>query len=144
MQLRDYQQNGKNLVYQQWNEHGRQNVILVMSTGAGKTVTFTSIIKEHVGTSIAIAHRQELVGQISIALARYGVRHKIIGPEKVIKQIIAEQINELGESYYHPNAQCAVAGVDTLIRRADKLRPFLNQVTLWVQDECHHELRENK
>lgn len=144
MILRPYQNELEAAIYRAWNEQQHRNVLAVMPTGAGKTVSFGSIISQHQGVSCAIAHRQELVGQISLALARYGVRHKIIGPTKVIRYIINEQINELGTSFYDPNSQCAVAGVDTLVRRADKLQHFLNQVTLWVQDEAHHVIKDNK
>jgi len=51
---------------------------------------------------------------------------------------------ELGASYYDPSAPCAVAGVDTLVRRAAELADWLQSVTLWVQDEAHHVLADNK
>jgi superfamily II DNA or RNA helicase len=143
MILRPYQQDVKDLIYNAWNE-GHRNTMAVMPTGAGKTVVFGSVLNDHQGASCAVAHRQELVGQISMSLARYGVRHKIIGPIKVVKYIINEHMVELGTSFYDPNAQCGVAGVDTLLRRADKLKHWLNQITMWVQDEGHHILRENK
>jgi len=144
MQLRPYQADAKAAAYDAWQDPAVRNVLISMATGSGKTVLFGSILADHQGASCAIAHRQELVGQISMALGRFGVRHKIIGPTKVIKHIINEQVIELGASFYDPNAQCAVAGVDTLIRRGDKLKHWLNQVTLWVQDECHHILTANK
>jgi len=144
MILRDYQGTLEEQVYRAWNEQQHRNVLAVMPTGAGKTVSFASILAQHQGVSCAIAHRQELVGQISMALARFEVRHKIVGPTKVVKYIINEQVRELGQSFYDPNALCAVAGVDTLVRRADKLQHFLNQITLWVQDEAHHVIRNNK
>lgn len=143
MILRPFQVDVKQDVYSAWAS-GARNVMMVMPTGAGKTTTFSSILKEHSGMACAIAHRQELVYQISMALAAYGVYHKIIGPTKIIKFIINEQIIEYGQSFYHPNAYCAVAGVDTLVQRADKLKHFLEQVTLWIQDEGHHVLLENK
>lgn len=138
MQLRPYQQDVKDKIYAAWQDPTNRNVMAVMPCRSGKTVLFASIIHDHVGASCTIAHRQELVGQISMALAREGIRHKIIGPTKVVKTIINEQILELGTTFYDPNALCAVAGVDTLIRRAESLKHWLNQVTMWVQDECHH------
>lgn len=108
------------------------------------TVTLSSIVHDHQGATCVIAHRQELVSQISIALAREGVKHKIIGPSKIIKFIIKEQLAELGVSMYDPNAQVAVAGVDTLVRRQDQLAHWTRQVTLWVIDEAHHIVTGNK
>ena len=81
------------------------------------TVLLSHIVFDHEGSSCVIAHRQELVSQISIALARNGVRHRIIGPDNVIRNIVQLHMVELGLSFYDPNARCAVAGVDTLVRR---------------------------
>lgn len=143
MQLRDYQIAAEAAVYEAWRSV--RNVLVVLATGSGKTVLFAKIISDHVGASCAIAHRQELVGQISLALARYGVKHRIIGPNKVIRWIIqALHIIETGQSFYDPNAPCAVAGVDTLIRRGGDLKHWTTQVTLCVQDEAHHVLKDNK
>jgi superfamily II DNA or RNA helicase len=51
---------------------------------------------------------------------------------------------ELGAAFYEPGAQCAVAGIDTLVRRGDDLKRWADGVTLWAQDECHHLTRDNK
>lgn len=143
MQLRPYQAEAKAAVYNSWSL-GNSNVLAVLPTGAGKTVLFSDIIREHGAPSCAIAHRQELVGQISLALARDKVRHRIIGPKKVVKLVVNLHMAEVGASYYDPNAQCGVAGVDTLVRRGPELANWLNSVTLWVGDEDHHRLKDNK
>lgn len=142
--LRPYQQELKNQIYNHWNDHQHSNVLAVLPTGAGKTVFFSSIIAEHAGATCAVAHRQELVSQISLALARNKVRHRIIGPTNVVKMIVRLHMEEVGHSYYDPNSRHAVAGVDTLVRRADKLESWLPTVKLWVMDEAHHVLQENK
>lgn len=143
MKLRPYQAEIKQCIYQAWGRKSR-NVLAVLPTGAGKTVTFSDILRDHVGASCAIAHRQELVGQISLALARDGVRHRIIGPKSVVKLCVSQHMSELGKSYFDPSARCAVAGVDTLVRRKEELAHWLQSVTLWVQDEAHHVLETNK
>ena len=142
-QLRPYQTNTKTDIYNAWAA-GHSNVLSVLPTGAGKTVTFSDIIREHTGAAVAIAHRQELVSQISLALARDKIRHRIIGPKNVVKLCVNLHMLELGASYYDPSARCGVAGVDTLVRRGDDLRAWLKSVTLWVQDEAHHVLKDNK
>jgi len=135
MQLRPYQSKLKSDVYEAWDS-GVKNVLAVSPTGSGKTVLFSDVIKEHNGASCAIAHRQELVTQISLALARDGVRHRIIGPDKVIRLANRIHMDELGKSYFNANAHVAVAGVDTLVRRRNELSHWLSRVTKWVQDEC--------
>lgn len=144
MQLRPYQQDTKNDVYDIWKREPLANVLAVKPTGAGKTVTMASIIHDHQGACCAIAHRQELVGQISIALAREGIRHRLIAPTSVIRDIVQAHTRELGQSWYDPASQVAVAGVDTLLRRADSLADWMRTVTLWVTDEAHHLLAANK
>lgn len=143
MQLRPYQAEGKQHIYCDW-ANGAVNVLAVYPTGSGKTVLFSEIIHDHVGASCAIAHRQELVSQISLALARDKVRHRIIGPKSVVKLCVNLHMAELGANYYDPSSNCAVAGVDTLVRRADELQDWLNSVTLWVLDEAHHQVKGNK
>jgi len=143
MQLRPYQSQMDQDIDAAWLA-GHRNVMAVLPTGAGKTILAAKKIADHNGASCVIAHRQELVGQMSLALARYGVRHRIIGPKNVIKYIIQNHIVELGRDFYDPAARCAVAGVDTIVRREVELARWLQQVTLWIQDENHHQLAGNK
>lgn len=143
MRLRPYQAKLKSDIYNAW-DCGVKNVLAVSPTGSGKTVLFSDVVKEHDGASCAIAHRQELVTQISLALARDNVRHRIIGPPSVVKLAVNIHMNEVGKSYYDPGSVCAVAGVDTLTRRRKELSHWLNRVTKWIQDEAHHVLNKNK
>ena len=143
MQLRPYQAEGEQNINLEWNA-GHRIVMAVYPTGSGKTVIFSEIIKKHNGPVCAIAHRQELVSQISLALARDGVYHKIIGPKKVVRLCVNVHMLELGHSFIDPNSKVAVAGVDTLVRRSDELEHWLKSVTLCVIDEGHHVLKGNK
>lgn len=143
LQLRPYQRDLSDAIDREW-QAGARNVLMALPTGAGKTVLFSKKLKENNGAGVAIAHRQELVGQISLSLARFQVRHRIIGPRNVIKIILDQHRSELGKTFYDPNSPVAVAGVDTLIRRPDDLKSWCRQVRLWVQDEAHHLLRSNK
>ena len=143
--LRPFQAELERRTYEAWNA-GARNVMPVAATGSGKTVVLSKILYDEPGASIAIAHRQELVSQISIALARNGVRHRIVGAKKgagLIRVISALQVAELGYSFFDPNAKTGVGGVDTIIRM-DKADPWFRQVQRGVQDEGHHVLRENK
>ena len=87
---------------------------------------------------------QELVTQISLALARDGVAHRIIGPKSVTKLAVMQHRAELGRDYINPTSQVAVIGVDTLLRRATDVRSWAASVRLVVMDEAHHVLRANK
>lgn len=142
--LRPYQQDIRDDIESRWL--GVPNVLAVLPTGAGKTVLFSSILADEPGASCAIAHRQELVSQISLALARNGVRHRIIGQDPVIRMIVRLHMEEVGANYVVPNAKCAVASVNTLIGKkfSESLKPWLPTVKLWVQDEAHHVLRDNQ
>ena len=139
--LRPFQQKLEQDVYQAWGE-GDRFVMPVAATGSGKTVLFSKFLRDATGHRIALAHRQELVSQMSVTLGRNEVRHNIIAPENVRRMIVSMQIAELGTSYYDPNAQCHCAGVDTLIRLPPQ--SWDSQCTLQVQDEAHHVLRDNK
>ena len=143
--LRPFQSELEARVYSAWQQ-GAVNVMPVAATGSGKTVLLSKILYDEPGASIAIAHRQELVSQISIALARNGVRHRIAGAKKgsnLIRVISALQVAELGYSFFDPNAKTGVGGVDTVIRM-DASDPWFKQVRLVVQDEAHHVLKANK
>lgn len=142
--LRPYQQELKDAIYQEWSLKPQSNVLGVLATGAGKTVLLSSIVTDEPGAVCVIAHRKELVSQISLALARNKVRHRIIGPNKVIKDIVRIHMEEVGRSFYDPNSKVAVAGIDTLILRAEQLKQWTPAVKLWVLDEAHHLLKDNK
>jgi DNA repair protein RadD len=118
--------------------------MVVLPTGGGKTVVIAAIIREFNVPTVAVAHRQELVGQISLALAKEGVRHSIIAPKSVIRSIVAAHMQELGRSFYDPQSPVRVAGVDTLVKIDPASDPWFASVRLIIQDEGHHVLRGNK
>lgn len=143
--LRPFQLDLEANCYAAWSA-GAKNVMPVAATGSGKTVLLSKLLNDEPGASIAIAHRQELVSQISVALARNGVRHRVVGAKKgssLIRIITALQVAELGYGFLDPTAKTGVGGVDTVIRM-DATEPWFQQVRLAVQDEGHHVLKENK
>lgn len=144
--LRPFQAKLEADIYAAWNTPGVQNVMPVAATGSGKTVILSKVLHDESGASIAIAHRQELVSQISVALARNGVKHRVAGAKKgsaLIRVISALHVAELGYSYFGPNARTGVGGVDTIVRM-DPADDWFRQVRLGVQDEAHHVLKANK
>lgn len=137
MKLRPYQQDLVDNIHNAWGE-GHNNVCGVASTGAGKSVVISDIVRNHSGACVIIAHRQELVSQLSMLLAREGIHHNIIASTSIIKMITKMHQMEYGKIFYRPNSNVAVAGVDTIVRRGEQLRRFLPTVTLWITDETHH------
>ena len=138
--LRDYQVN-QNINLVNCLTAGHRYVLSILPTGAGKTVCMSDLFLNHQGYSYAIAHRQELVSQISLALARCGVDHNILAPSSVVAFCSALHVRLLNKNFVNPNSNKTVAGVDTLLRRNI---PNAEQVTLVQIDEGHHVLENNK
>jgi len=145
--LRPYQQTVQDKTFGEWNV-GNRNVMAVMPTGAGKSVLISDTVRkfDHQRSSgLVMAHRRELVGQMSLHVARQGVRHRIIAPKDVVSAIMAEHRRELdGQCFINPSAQMAVGGVDTIVSRLDQLADWLKALDLLVCDEGHHAQKVNK
>ena len=129
-------------IYDAWNQ-GAQYVVGVASTGFGKTVCLSQITEHNQGAACLIAHRQELVSQISLMLAKYGVRHNLIAADATKRAIAQMHVQEVGACFYTPSSLVAVASVDTLARREVDPR-WAQQVTLAIPDEGHHVVIGNK
>jgi superfamily II DNA or RNA helicase len=105
---------------------GRKRVILVMPTGAGKTVAAADIIKAEIAawrSVLVLAHRREIISQTSAKLHSFGISHGIIQAGFAPR----------------PMEKVQVASVATLWQRAirtDKME--LPPAHLLVIDECHH------
>jgi len=139
--LRDYQSTLKQQIFESWRDDNR-DVLAVMPCGAGKTVVMASVADTLGQPSIALAHRAELVAQISLTFARGGMRHRIIAPKATVAAVEAYHFESFGKSLIDQDGRFAVASVDALLRRADD--PFLKRLALWQMDEAHHVLPDNK
>lgn len=106
-------------------------------TVSHNTVIASEIIRreqERDGYFAAIAHRQELVSQISLALARQGVMHDVVAP-RAVRRFCGDLHNkELGRCFVSTKANGFVGGVDTIVRR--DLGRLKDRVSLMFQDEC--------
>ena len=149
MQLRDYQVDTVERIYAAWGAEF-QNVLAILPTAAGKTVLFGHILANHSGRSVVTAHRQELISQISMALANYGVRHQIVAPKKLIQYIIRLHVAKHRRHFYDPGAPCMLASVLSILAadkknsvRSQHIKRHLSQCTLSVGDEFHHTLKVN-
>ena len=91
--------------------------------------------------TVIIAHRVELVSQLSLAVARAEIHHNIIAPDAAIRDIVKLRVASSKRHYISPTSSVAVASVDTLVRRDPTWR---NRVKLVVIDEAAHVLKSNK
>jgi len=139
--LRPYQQQLKQAIYDAWGREHR-NVICTGGTGMGKTVLMGNIIKDLDVPTCAIAHRNELVGQISLALNREEVPHGIVAPPAVVREVVRAHMETHGKSFYNSRSPVRVAGVNTVVAREATDRWF-DSVRLVIVDEAHHLQREN-
>ena len=101
--------------------HGTKAALLVMPTGAGKTVVFSQITQSAVDKNnnvLILVHRRELIKQASEKLAAINVDHGIIAAK-----------------FKHKDSPIQIASVQTLVRRLDttKFTP-----SLIIIDEAHH------
>lgn len=83
--LRAHQKEAKKKIFEAWDKY--DSVMLQMPTGTGKTYLFTSLINDllchyksvHKEINIlVVAHRTELLDQISSTLSRFGIAHGFI------------------------------------------------------------------
>lgn len=123
--LRGYQQQALTDVRGAYGA-GARAVLLVMPTGAGKTVLFVFVAaraSERGRRTLILVHRSELLTQTSRTLERFGVRHGLIAR---------------GQPW--TDALVQVASVQTLVRRLGRLgRPGQRWAPdLIIIDEAHH------
>ncbi len=154
MQLRDYQQKLVDQIFDAWGMYANntlaaapvRNVLAVAPTGAGKTVIMSAVVRRFGGVACVCAHRKELIGQISLALNKSEIRHRIIAPDDTIREIVSYHVEEHGRSYYDGSATVAAASVDSIMTDKAKRQhgAFLARVGLWLIDEAHHVLKGNK
>jgi len=120
MQLRTYQTETINKTANSLRK-GKHAPLIVLPTGAGKTVIFSEISKRAVQKNnnvLILVHRRELIKQASQKLANIQVPHGIIA------------------AGFKPSShQIQVASVQTIVRRL-KSTPF--KPTLIIIDEAHH------
>ena len=60
-ELRPYQKDAIDAIYEHWNEWLRE--LLVLPTGCGKTVVFNTVANRQPGKTLILAHRDELIEQ---------------------------------------------------------------------------------
>ena len=128
--------------------YGLRNVLNVLPTGGGKSIIVSKRISSGFNAGLVqavMAHRNELVSQMSEHIAREGVSHKIIGSQNTITQITKKHRTLFnGQCFISPSAKTAVVGVDTMMARKNDLEKWASQLDRWILDEAHHALQKNK
>ena len=124
--LRDYQQEMLERLHVAWKTC--RGVMVQMPTGTGKTHVMAAVIRENMEQGMLIvAHRLELIGQISQTLDSFEVPHGVI--DRWTKDL--DEITK--------NNKVIVASIQTLSRRWNVTQ--LSQVlsaSLIIVDEAHH------
>jgi len=120
-------------------------VLGVLPTGGGKTVCFSELLRRHGPGALAVVHRKEIIAQISVAMGRCGIYHRVVAPSNVVATVRRKHMREFGESFVDQRADAGVASVQTLTSKSAKnnrpLMDFINRVTFAVFDEGHHYIR---
>ncbi len=98
-----------------------KGVVYAASTGAGKTVTFTRVVKRIDDVSWTFVHREELLEQTARAYAADGLKFALVSPNYT----------------YYPN-QRVIASIDTLLARRSRYADLLARARLLIFDEAHH------
>lgn len=144
--LRPYQEKLVKDTYQQWDA-GKQFVAMVSSTGSGKSMTLTAIVAKERDRGqyvLVLAHRQELITQLSDTMGRMEIRHQVIAANKVVRFAAKQSMENHGVNYVDPNARVMVASVQSM--RETKIADLakLGSKLTVVQDEFHHATKKSK
>lgn len=142
-QLRSYQLEATTKIYNAWNA-GHKNVIAVLPTGSGKTLTVANIIREMAVPTCLSVHRGELVAQLSEALAFLGITHRVVASKQTVELCVARHVRKFGRSFVHSQSPVGVVSIQTLVKRFEELKQWIASVRLWIGDECHHFLGNNQ
>lgn len=126
MELRPYQQEAKEAVFEQW-ENGARRTLLVLPTGCGKTIVFAKITEEcvrHGDRVLILAHRGELLEQAADKI------HKATG--------LGCAVEKAEESCQGSWFRIVVGSVQTMMREKRLGRFPADYFNTIIIDEAHH------
>lgn len=130
--------------------------LVVASTGAGKTVLFSYITHGAAlrdNPVLITAHRKEIIKQISLSLARFGVEHQVIAAPAVTRSIKVAHFKAFGRSFVSAASTTMVGSVQTVVGRFDIIDATLKRTEektgraaklLIVMDEGHHVVEDTQ
>jgi ATP-dependent helicase IRC3 len=122
LKLRPYQEEAIAAV-EEAAKRGCKRQLVVLPTGAGKTIIFANLLRRRGGRAIVLAHREELLDQ---ALRKL----RLVAPE-ISVGVIQGRRNEI-------SAQVLVASVATLARSTQRAAALRGKVETVIVDEAHH------
>ena len=134
--LRDYQQEAKAKIFDQWDSWN--NILYQMPTGTGKTRLFTSIIRDISLASLQenrrkgiliIAHRTELIEQIDESLNKYRIPHGIIARSFKDRRDLLLPVQ--------------VASIQTITHPANRKLAEAFHADYIIIDEAHHAIAQS-
>lgn len=131
MELRPYQQEAKDRIFEEWDS-GHNKTLLVLPTGCGKTIVFAKVTEECVrigGRVLILAHRGELLDQAEDKIFKVtGLRCAV---EKAEESCVG--------SWY----RVVVGSVQTLMREKRLARFSPDFFDYIIIDEAHHALSDS-
>lgn len=131
--LRPHQREAKNKIFDAWGKY--DSVMLQMPTGTGKTYLFSSLINDILQTYkqahkeiriLVVAHRTELLDQISATLMRFGIPHGFIQGTR--------------EQYLWKRVQ--VGSIMSLLTEKNYNNVCRQRFDYIIVDEAHHSLSD--
>ena len=126
MELRPYQEEAKNAIFEQW-KNGTRRTLLVLPTGCGKTIVFAKVTEDcvrHGHRVLILAHRGELLDQAADKI------HKATG--------LGCAVEKAEESCQGSWFRIVVGSVQTLMREK-RLNQFPEDYfNTIIVDEAHH------
>ena len=120
-ELRPYQKKLIQDVYAEWDA-GKQYVVMVSATGSGKSMTLTELVRMERDRGqyvLVLAHRQELITQLSETMARMEIHHAIIAAQGAIKFATRLHMENYNRNFYDPNSPVIVASVHPSAGKVD-------------------------
>lgn len=131
--LRSHQKEAKGKILAAWDEV--DSVMLQMPTGTGKTFLFTSLIKDLLNhykalhktlNILVVAHRTELLDQISTSLHKYDIPHGFIQ----------------GSREQHLWERVQVASIFSILTSRNEVNVRRKNFDYIIIDEAHHSLAD--
>jgi DNA repair protein RadD len=121
---------------------GHRAPMVRSETGSGKTRIFCHVAAGSGAKNKVvwmIAHRRELIAQISRTLADFCIPAAIVAPPTTVRIIKVEHFKRYNKSYVDQRAKLFVASIQTLVGQMHNLP----KPDLIIIDEAHHALEKN-